>query len=97
LSGAVALLWILGVNAVPAWELFACGWGTGTALVLYWCENVLAALLVALRVEIHRRLTRAAGHFRGDIRACGGAPRGTLLSSFLLMSLEGSLGVSLAR
>jgi hypothetical protein len=57
LSGAVALLWILGVNAVPAWGLFACGWGTGTALVLYWCENVLAALLVALRVAIFVRFS----------------------------------------
>ncbi|MDQ2980656.1 MAG: DUF6498-containing protein [Acidobacteriota bacterium] len=78
MNGFLQLLRVLGVNAVPAWGIFEHGWGTGTALVLYWCENVLTAILVGLRIAIHRRLTRKAGYW-------GGPKGGGFTSSFLLI------------
>jgi hypothetical protein len=35
----------------------------GTALALYWCESVIIALLVALRIDLHRRATNKRGHY----------------------------------
>ena len=53
---------LLGVNAVPVWGLVAARWTGGTALTLYWLESALAAILVAVRIALHRAMTRKAGH-----------------------------------
>ena len=37
------------------------GWSAGTTLLLYWCESLLLAALIALRIVLHRRATRAKG------------------------------------
>ena len=55
---------VLGANAVPIAGVFAAGWSGPTALTLYWCENLLAALLVGLRLLLHRRWTRKRGYGR---------------------------------
>jgi len=40
------------------------GWNSATALVVYWVENVIGSLLIALRILLHQRLTHKQGHYR---------------------------------
>ena len=58
------LVQALGVNSVPVLGFVAAEWTQGTALALYWFENLLGALLVAARIALHRRWTRKRGHER---------------------------------
>jgi hypothetical protein len=55
---------LLGVNAVPLGGVFLAGWSPATALTLYWWENLTGSALVALRIALHRALTRKRGHQR---------------------------------
>lgn len=91
LLGILQVLWILGVNAIPAWGYFSGRWGAGTALVLYWCENVIGIVLVAFRIAIHRRLTHTAGHEIGlpgsSVTVDGRPTHGSLLTGFLVTAL----------
>ncbi len=70
------VLQVLGVNAVPVLGVLVGGWSTATALVLYWFENLLSTLLVALRVVRHRRLTRKRGHWMATLSATSNRARG---------------------
>jgi hypothetical protein len=58
------LLPVLGINAVPVGGVLLAGWSAGTALSLYWWENLIGSLLVAVRIAVHRALTRTRGHQR---------------------------------
>jgi hypothetical protein len=55
---------LLGVNAIPISGVFLGHWDGATALTLYWWENLIGSLLVALRIVLHRRLTHKRGHQR---------------------------------
>jgi hypothetical protein len=86
----VKVLQALGINSVPVLGVFLGGWSTATALLLYWFENLLATLLVALRIARHRRLTSKRGHWAASIAASGtaGASRGnSFLGGFLITAL----------
>lgn len=54
---------LIGLNSVPLVGLFLAGWSDGTAIALYWCETVMAVLLVAWRIRTHRQLTNKRGHY----------------------------------
>jgi uncharacterized protein DUF6498 len=54
----------LGVNSVPLLGFAAAEWTQGTALALYWVENLVGALLVGVRIALHRRWTGKRGHER---------------------------------
>lgn len=57
------LLQAIGVNTVPAAGYFGSAWSIGTTLSLYWIETVFVTLLITLRIVLHRRWTRKAGHW----------------------------------
>jgi hypothetical protein len=92
----VRLLQLLGLNAVPVAGIVFAGWSPATALALYWCENVVGAALVAVRIAMHRDATRKRGHYRthlglsitGTLKVAGSrepmdvAPK-TLLAEFV--------------
>jgi hypothetical protein len=61
---AFNLLMALLVNAVPVYGISKLGWSVPTVLVLYWVENLVMALLMMLRIVLHRRWTRKRGHWR---------------------------------
>jgi hypothetical protein len=61
IRGVVSLL---GINAIPLAGVFLGGWSGATALSLYWWENLVGCLLVALRLLLHRRWTRKRGYER---------------------------------
>lgn len=63
----VPALQALGASAVPVVGTVAAGWSAATSLALYWCENLLGALLVAVLIASHRRLTRMRGHWRAQL------------------------------
>ena len=54
---------LVGLNSVPVAGVVWAGWSNGTALALYWCESAIAIFLVALRVRLHRKMTRKRGHW----------------------------------
>lgn len=54
---------LVGLSAVPFIGVYNAGWSSATAVALYWCESVMAALLIALRVRLHRRATNKRGHY----------------------------------
>lgn len=66
IPGLGRLLQALGVNSVPAAGFLGEGWSIGTTLLLYWIETVVVILLVSLRIVLHRRWTRKAGHWAGE-------------------------------
>jgi len=66
------------------------GWTAGTALAIYWFENVAASLFMAAKILLHRSYVPCEGHFRYRPRTDGkraSGPTGTYLSSFLPISL----------
>ncbi len=46
---------MIGVNSVPVLGVFAGDWTSSTALAVYWFENLIASLLIAARLWLHRR------------------------------------------
>ncbi len=54
-----------GPNAVPLSGWFLGGWSAGTALAFFWFENLLLALVIAVRIAVHWRATRTRGHTGG--------------------------------
>ena len=54
---------LVGVNSVPVAGILFSGWDNGTALALYFCENLVMIVLVSLRITLHRHLTNKRGHF----------------------------------
>ena len=66
-EGARRLVPLVGVNAVPVAGVFLAGWDGATALSLYWWENLIGSLLIALRIVVHRALSRKRGHWRLQI------------------------------
>lgn len=54
---------LAGLNAVPVLGVLGGGWSSATALALYWCETVLLAALIAVRIEWHRLATHKRGHY----------------------------------
>jgi hypothetical protein len=66
------LLPLVAVNAIPIIGVFAAGWDSATALTLYWWENLVGSLLVALRLVLHRRLTHKRGYERLQLALASG-------------------------
>ena len=81
MQGVLRALQILGVNAVPAWGFFDARWSPSSTLVVYWFENIIATLLIAIRVVIHRRVTKKRGYFASK------TSYNSFLSSFLASTL----------
>jgi hypothetical protein len=75
-DGARRLLPVAGANAVPVAGVFLAGWDGATALTLYWWENLVGSLLIALRILVHRLLTRKRGHWRLQISLAAHNERG---------------------
>ncbi len=88
-------------NGVPAGGVVFRGWSPATALTLYWCENLVATILIAVRIAVHRRLTRKNGHYVTVVdmsKPNRPRSRSTYLAGFLTLSLGFTLvhGVLLA-
>jgi hypothetical protein len=62
-----SLLPKLGANAIPLWGLAFGGWSAPTALIIYWCDNFIGALLISLRIFLQQRLTSKRGHFHPQL------------------------------
>lgn len=93
------LLMVLGTNGVVLWGLGLEGWSGPTALALYWFENLIASILIALRIALHRALTGKRGHFRAQLGVKFSSGEGTkergfnsFLPEFLTASIMFTLG-----
>jgi hypothetical protein len=96
LDSAARLAQVCIVNSVPIGGVFLGDWSTGTALVVYWFETLLATLFTAGRIAVHRRLTHTKGHYFGGspgrpARAAGHSPGAAPFQTFLSAFLAGIL------
>jgi hypothetical protein len=57
----------LASSLVPGGGYFVAGWSPATALTLYWVDNVVGSVAMAVRILLHRRATGAAGHSRAQL------------------------------
>lgn len=87
----------LCMNAIPVSGVVFDGWTPATALALYWCENLVATLLIAVRIAIHRRLTRRRGHYRFQVNVKDQRGTRTKQLTFLTEFLVVGLGFCLAH
>ena len=60
---ASALLYALLMNGLPLVEVVASGRSPAILLLLYWFETVLLLVTGVVRIVVHRRATRRAGHY----------------------------------
>lgn len=60
---------LLASAAVPGGGYLVADWSAATALTLYWIDNVIGGIAMAIRIAEHRRLTNAAGHDRAQLGA----------------------------
>src|SRR5262249_1213081 len=83
-------------DRIPVWGFFSQGWSPATTLVVYWVETLIGALLIALRMAIHRHLTHKSGYEieQGPatitVTSAGGAPKKLhpgYVSAFLVAAL----------
>lgn len=82
------ILSLLGLNAIPALGWFFGDWTPATTLAVYWFENVVAALFIAMRIILHRWRRPRSGHIR--YVGPGNKPTGasaSYLANFLVPSL----------
>jgi hypothetical protein len=63
----------LGVNSLPVVGVFAGDWSWATALAVYWAENLIATVLIGLRLWLHRRW-RAGAAAPADVRISAPGP-----------------------
>jgi uncharacterized protein DUF6498 len=57
------------VTGITVYGVFILGWSVATALALFWCENVVGIVLIALLFLIHRSVTHMRGHNRPVLAA----------------------------
>ena len=69
MSTSLRVLLATIVNGITVYGVFVGGWTVATALALYWSENVLGIVLLALLFTIHRIVTHKRGHQRGLLQA----------------------------
>jgi hypothetical protein len=55
---------VLATSLVPLAGVLWFGWSASTLLVVFWAETLLTGTANVARIALHRRLTRARGHFR---------------------------------
>jgi hypothetical protein len=67
MHAVVAILSVLFSNGLVIWGLGWAGWSGPTALAIYWGENAVGTIFIALRIWLHRRLTRKRGHYRNHL------------------------------
>ncbi|MBA3481826.1 MAG: hypothetical protein H0T51_08430 [Pirellulales bacterium] len=67
MHAVVAILSVLFNNGLVIWGLGWDGWSGPTALAIYWGENAIGTIFIALRIWLHRRLTCKRGHYRNHL------------------------------
>jgi hypothetical protein len=100
MHAVVAILSVLFNNGLVIWGLGWDGWTGPTALAIYWGENAIGTLFIALRIWLHRRLTRKRGHYRNHFGPARGSGAGkfksitdnSFLADYLTTSVVFTLG-----
>lgn len=60
-------VFILATSLVPLAGVLWFGWSASTLLAVFWGETLLTGTANVLRIGLHRRLTRARGHWRPQL------------------------------
>jgi Family of unknown function (DUF6498) len=58
---------ILATSLVPLAGVLWFGWSASTLLAVFWAETLLSGTANVARIGLHRRLTRARGHWRRQL------------------------------
>ena len=59
---------ILATSLVPLAGVLWFGWSASTLLAVFWGETLLTGTANVVRIGLHRRLTRAQGHWRRHLQ-----------------------------
>jgi hypothetical protein len=59
---------VLAASLVPLAGVLWFGWSASTFLLVFWGETLLSGTANVARIGLHRRLTRARGHFRRQLQ-----------------------------
>ena len=93
------LLIALAVNGVVIYGVGWKEWNGATALAVYWIETLVGGLLIAVRIALHRFLTRKRGHYRSQLGITVSGGQGTnatqfnsFLTEFLVLIVVFSFG-----
>lgn len=68
---------ILATSLVPLGGVLWFGWSASTLLMVFWGETLLAGTANVVRIGLHRRLTRASGHYRQHLNDSSRRTSGT--------------------
>ena len=58
---------VLATSLVPLAGVLWFGWSASTLLVVFWIETLLVGTANVARIALHRRLTRARGHYHRQL------------------------------
>jgi hypothetical protein len=67
MTGLASVLHLLASAVLPGAGFFVGAFSPATVLALYWADNLVSALCMAVRIVAHRRSTRARGHHRAQL------------------------------
>ena len=97
--GALRLLLVLAVNAVPIVGIWRYGWGSATTLTLYWFESLVAGVFVFLRLLLHRRLTHDPEYRKSQLGLTVSSNNRPAhkIQNFVLEFAAGAFGFTLAH
>jgi hypothetical protein len=59
---------VLAASLVPLAGVLGFGWSASTLLLVFWGETLLSGTANVARIALHRRLTRASGHYRQHLK-----------------------------
>ena len=94
------LLRLVAASVVPGGGFLVAGWSPATALTLYWIDNLVGAVVMGVRIGLHRRWTGLAGHGRGQLGATyttGEDREPQVFKSFLAEFLATSIVITIAH
>jgi hypothetical protein len=60
-------VFVLATNFVPLAGVLWFGWSASTLLLVFWAETLIAGTANVIRIALHRRMTRASGHWRRQL------------------------------
>lgn len=85
---ALRYLLVLLINGITIYGVFRLGWSIGTAIAIYWCENVIGIIFISILFVMHRAVTHKRGHTRHVLRGfLAKAIPFTLVHGFFLVTL----------
>jgi hypothetical protein len=67
LGRITGLFRLFAASVIPGGGYFFAGWSPSTTLALYWVDTLIGTFAMAMRISLHWKWTRLAGHTRAHL------------------------------